>query len=138
MTSRLIQIKYLVWAAGLVYAAGIADVLYALAGFGRLGPRGGLDAATEAIAALGIGIASQVGLGLAPVVRSRGPWQRAAATVLMLPAFVLGFAAYRILLGPVAEQSAPLNLAVVLLYLSIMPVYLAVVVWMWRQAGNGT
>jgi hypothetical protein len=136
--SRFIQIRYLVWAAALAFAVAIAQVLYMLAGFGRLGPREGVDAAMEFIGAMGIGIASQLGLGLAPLVRSRGHWLRAGATVLMIPALVFGIAAYQTLLGPVAAQSAqPLDRPVMFLYLSIVPVHVAVVLWMWRAPHVG-
>lgn len=82
--------------------------------------------------ALAIGIASQAGLALAPVVRSRGPWLRAAATTLMIPAFILGVASYRDVLGRPAVDLATIAQPMVLLLLSLPPVYGAVAVWMWR------
>jgi hypothetical protein len=141
MTTRLVQIKHLVWAVAVVFAVAIAPLLYALGGFGRLGSRAGLEAATHALVALGIAIATQVGLGLAPVVRSRGPWLRSAATVLMIPALVFGLAVYRDVLGRAPEQSAQPIDFVVFLYMSIVPVYVAVAVWMWwapRAPAAGT
>jgi hypothetical protein len=125
------KVKYVVWAAALAFAIGIALLLYALGGFGRLGSRTGFEKVTHAVVALGIGLASQAGLSLAPLARTRGPWPRAAATVLMIPALAFSFAAYSEVFRAPEQGGQPLDHPVVYLYLCIVPVHAVVAAWMW-------
>jgi hypothetical protein len=134
----LIQIRHLVWAAALALSIGVAILLYGFAGFGRLGPRGGLDAVGEALVAFCIALVSQAGLGVAPFARSRGPWLRAIATVLMIPSLAFSFAAYRGLLARTPDQEAVASIDwVILTFLCIAPVYVGALVWMWLAPRPG-
>ena len=139
MVSRLLDIKYLVWAAALTFALCIAFLVFTIAGFGGgLGPSTWSDTMTNALAAVAIGIGSQVGLGLAPVARMRGVVPRGAITVLMTPALVLGALAYRDVFSRAEGLGArAIDHPLLLVYLLIAPVYLAVAVWMWRARRPG-
>jgi hypothetical protein len=121
-----------VWAAALALSIAVAVLLYGFAGFGQLGPRGGLEAVGDAMIAFGIALVSQAGLLAAPFARSRGPWLRATATVLMIPSLAFSFAAYRGLLARTPDQELVASYDwVILTFLCIAPVYVAVLVWMW-------
>ncbi|MGH8622282.1 MAG: hypothetical protein ACRET3_09105 [Burkholderiales bacterium] len=132
--ARFHHIKYLAWAAALSFALGIAFLIFTLAGFGRgLGPSVWWQTVTNAVVALATGTASQVGLVLAPVGRVRGVVLRGAITLLMAPAFVLGVLSYRDVLSRVEGLGLKvIDHPLVLLFLSIVPVYVTVAVWLWR------
>lgn len=133
MTARALHIRHLVWAAALTFALGVAFAAFTLAGFVEgLGPAGWPATLTNALVALAVGSASQVGLVLAPVVRVRGVVPRGAITVLMAPAFALGVLAYRDLFSRPGGLGLTASFhPLLLVFLSIVPVYVAVVVWMW-------
>ena len=139
MVPRLVDRKYLVWAAALTFGLCIAFLIFTIAGFGGgLGPSTWSDTITNALVALAIGIGSQVGLALAPFARMRGVVPRGAITVLMTPALLLGALAYRDVFSRAEGLGGQvIDHPLLVVYLLIAPVYVAVAVWMWRTPRPG-